>query len=142
MTTPTTMTTSMTTTATTMMTNVVVSPSLERLLVGCMLLLTGATCQRMSHGWKTKHKAQKHVNLLNTLCYMVTYCIASSYTQDHSVWGCFFNDLSEITNSNKNKQTNKQTNKQPNKQSLGTCMIVSARLVYKKHKNPNNQILH
>ena len=38
MTTPTTMTTSMITTATTMMTNVVVAPSLEGLLVGCMLL--------------------------------------------------------------------------------------------------------
>ena len=42
MTTPTTMTTSMITTATTMMTDVVVVPSLEGLLVGCMLLLTGA----------------------------------------------------------------------------------------------------
>ena len=41
MTTPTTMTTSMITTATTMMTNVVVAPSLEGLLVGCVLLLTG-----------------------------------------------------------------------------------------------------
>ena len=39
--TPTTMTTSMITTATTMMTNVVVVPSLGRLLVGCVLLLTG-----------------------------------------------------------------------------------------------------
>ena len=38
MTTPTTMITSMITTATTMMTNVVVAPSLEGLLVGCMLL--------------------------------------------------------------------------------------------------------
>ena len=38
MTTPTTMTTSMITTATTMMTNVVVAPSLGRLLVGCVLL--------------------------------------------------------------------------------------------------------
>ena len=36
--TPTTMTTSMITTATTMMTDVVVVPSLEGLLVGCMLL--------------------------------------------------------------------------------------------------------
>ena len=36
--TPTTMTTSMITTATTMITDVVVVPSLERLLVGCMLL--------------------------------------------------------------------------------------------------------
>ena len=42
MTTPTTMTRSMITTATTMMTNVVVAPSLGRLLVGCVLLLTGA----------------------------------------------------------------------------------------------------
>ena len=40
--TPTTMTTSMITTATTMMTDVVVAPSLGELLVGCMLLLTGA----------------------------------------------------------------------------------------------------
>ena len=39
--TPTTMTTSMITTATTMMTDVVVVPSLEGLLVGCTLLLTG-----------------------------------------------------------------------------------------------------
>ena len=39
--TPTTMTTSMMTTATTMMTDVVVVPSLEGLLVGCVLLLTG-----------------------------------------------------------------------------------------------------
>ena len=39
--TPTTMTTSMITTATTMMTDVVVAPSLEGLLVGCVLLLTG-----------------------------------------------------------------------------------------------------
>ena len=39
--TPTTMTTSMITTATTMMTDVVVVPSLEGLLVGCMQLLTG-----------------------------------------------------------------------------------------------------
>ena len=38
--TPTTMTTSTITTAITMMTLVVVVPSLERLLVGCMLLLT------------------------------------------------------------------------------------------------------
>ena len=38
MTTPTTMTTSMITTATTMMTNVVVAPSVEGLLVGCMQL--------------------------------------------------------------------------------------------------------
>ena len=38
MTTPTTMTTSMITTATTMMTDVVVAPSLEGLLVGCMQL--------------------------------------------------------------------------------------------------------
>ena len=36
--TPTTMTTSIITTATTMMTDVVVVPSLERLLVGCVLL--------------------------------------------------------------------------------------------------------
>ena len=42
MTTPTTMTTSMIATATTMMTDVVVAPSLGGLLVGCMLLLTGA----------------------------------------------------------------------------------------------------
>ena len=42
MTPPTTMTTSMITTATTMMTDVVVVPSLKGLLVGCMLLLTGA----------------------------------------------------------------------------------------------------
>ena len=35
------MTTSMITTATTMMTDVVVVPSLGRLLVGCVLLLTG-----------------------------------------------------------------------------------------------------
>ena len=42
MTTPTTMTTSTITTATAMMTNVVVAPSLGGLLVGCMLLLTGA----------------------------------------------------------------------------------------------------
>ena len=41
MTTPTTMTTSMMTTATTMMTDVVVSPSLEGLFVGCVLQLTG-----------------------------------------------------------------------------------------------------
>ena len=41
MTTPTTMTTSMVTTATTMMTNVVVVPSLGRLVAGCVLLLTG-----------------------------------------------------------------------------------------------------
>ena len=41
MTTPTTMTTSMITIATTMMTDVVVAPSLEGLLVGCVLLLTG-----------------------------------------------------------------------------------------------------
>ena len=41
MATPTTMTTSMITTATTMMTDVVVVPSLEGLLVGCVLLLTG-----------------------------------------------------------------------------------------------------
>ena len=41
MTTPTIMTTSMITTATTMMTDVVVAPSLEGLLVGCLLLLTG-----------------------------------------------------------------------------------------------------
>ena len=41
MTTPTTMITSMITTATTMMTDVVVAPSLEGLLVGCVLLLTG-----------------------------------------------------------------------------------------------------
>ena len=41
MTTPTTITTSMITTATTMMTDVVVAPSLEGLLVGCRLLLTG-----------------------------------------------------------------------------------------------------
>ena len=41
MTTPTPMTTSMIRTATTMMTNVVVVPSLERAVVGCMLLLTG-----------------------------------------------------------------------------------------------------
>ena len=40
MTTPTTMTTSMITTATTMMTDVIVTPSLEGLLVGCVLLLT------------------------------------------------------------------------------------------------------
>ena len=40
MTTPTAMTTSMITTATTMMTDVVVAPSLEGLLVGCVLLLT------------------------------------------------------------------------------------------------------
>ena len=39
--TPTTMTTSMITTATTMMTDVVVVPSLEGLLVGCRVLLTG-----------------------------------------------------------------------------------------------------
>ena len=39
MTTPTTMTTSMITTATTMMTDVVVVPSLEGLLVGCVLLI-------------------------------------------------------------------------------------------------------
>ena len=39
MTTPTTMITSMITTATTMMTDVVVVPSLEGLLVGCMLLI-------------------------------------------------------------------------------------------------------
>ena len=39
--TPTTMTTSMIITATTVMTNVVVVPSLEGLLVGCRLLLTG-----------------------------------------------------------------------------------------------------
>ena len=39
MTTPTTMTTSMITTGTTMMTDVVVVPSLEGLLVGCMLLI-------------------------------------------------------------------------------------------------------
>ena len=37
--------------------------------------------------------------------------------------------------------TTTKTNKQTNKQSLGTCMIVSARLVYKDHKNSNNQIL-
>ena len=42
MTTPTTMTTSMITTATSMMTDVVVAPSLGGLLVGCVLLLTGA----------------------------------------------------------------------------------------------------
>ena len=41
MTTPTTMTTSIITTATTTMTDVVVVPSLEGLLVGCVLLLTG-----------------------------------------------------------------------------------------------------
>ena len=41
MTTPTIMTTSMVTTATTRMTDVVVAPSLEGLLVGCLLLLTG-----------------------------------------------------------------------------------------------------
>ena len=41
MTSPTTMTTSMITTATTMMTDVVVVPSLEGLVVCCMLLLTG-----------------------------------------------------------------------------------------------------
>ena len=41
MTTPTTMITSMITTATTMMTDVVVVPSLGRLVVGCVLLLTG-----------------------------------------------------------------------------------------------------
>ena len=40
--TPTTMTTSMITTATTMMTDVVVVPSLGRVVVGCVLLLTGA----------------------------------------------------------------------------------------------------
>ena len=39
--TPTTMTTSMITTATTMMTDVVVAPSLGRVVVSCMLLLTG-----------------------------------------------------------------------------------------------------
>ena len=39
--TPTTMTTSIITTATTMMTNVVVAPSLGRVLVGGVLLLTG-----------------------------------------------------------------------------------------------------
>ena len=38
MTTPTTMTTSMITTATTMMTDVVVAPSLGRVMVGCVLL--------------------------------------------------------------------------------------------------------
>ena len=42
MTTPTTMTTSMVTTATTMMTGVIIAPSLGGLMVGCMLLLTGA----------------------------------------------------------------------------------------------------
>ena len=41
MTIPTTMITSMITTATTMMTDVVVASSLGRLVVGCMLLLTG-----------------------------------------------------------------------------------------------------
>ena len=41
MTTPTTMTTSMITTVTTMMIDVVVAPSLEGLLVGCRVLLTG-----------------------------------------------------------------------------------------------------
>ena len=41
MTTPTTMTTSMITTATTMMTDVVVVPSFGRVVVGCVLLLTG-----------------------------------------------------------------------------------------------------
>ena len=41
MTTPTTMTTSMITTVTTMMIDVGVVPSLEGLLVGCVLLLTG-----------------------------------------------------------------------------------------------------
>ena len=41
MTTPTTMITSMITTATTMMIDVVVVPSLEGLLVGCCMLLTG-----------------------------------------------------------------------------------------------------
>ena len=40
--TPSTMTTSMITIATTMMTDVVVGPSLEGLLVGCVLLLTEA----------------------------------------------------------------------------------------------------
>ena len=39
MTTPTTMTTSMITTATTIMTDVVVVPSLGRVVVGCVLLL-------------------------------------------------------------------------------------------------------
>ena len=39
------------------------------------------------------------------------------------------------------QQQQQQQQQQPNKQSLGTCMIVSARLVYRKHKNPNNQIL-
>ena len=42
MTTPTTMITSMITTATTMMTNVVVTPSVGRLVAGCVLLLTMA----------------------------------------------------------------------------------------------------
>ena len=42
MTTPTTMTTSVIATATTMMTDVVVAPSCGGLLVGCVLLLTGA----------------------------------------------------------------------------------------------------
>ena len=41
MTTPTTMITSRITTATTMMTNVVVVPSIGRLVVGCVLLLSG-----------------------------------------------------------------------------------------------------
>ena len=42
MTTPNTMTTSMITTATTMMTGVIVGPSLGGVMVGRMLLLTGA----------------------------------------------------------------------------------------------------
>ena len=41
MTTPNTMTTSMITIATAMMTDVVVAPSLGKLVVGCVLLLTG-----------------------------------------------------------------------------------------------------
>ena len=50
MTTPTKMTTSMITTVTTMMTDVVVVPSLGGLLVGCVLLLTGAVLIMLLRG--------------------------------------------------------------------------------------------
>ena len=75
MTTPTTMTTSMITIATTTMTDVVVAPSLGRLLVGCMLLRTGtisvAVVAPMVWEWMVssgKHAVERNqnVNVMST----------------------------------------------------------------------------
>ena len=76
--TPTAMTTNMITTATTMMTDVVVVPSLGRLLVGCVLLTgTGVVAVTPPTVWgkvvcsginAVKTQGTKHTNVLHLQC--------------------------------------------------------------------------